>query len=381
MDFSLPDDVAELRRVLRAYLDRHATVESVAEADRTKQFPMQLWNGMAELGLLGIGVPEEYGGSPADSLTTCVVIEELARASAALTYAFCPTVTFCAPGIAKYGTDEQKKELLPRVVDGTLRFAMGLTEPDSGSDLGSLSTKARKSDDGGWVVNGQKIFTTGADSADYIFTFVRTDPQSHGTRGLSILLIPADAPGVTIRPLEKLSGQATHTCEVFFSDVAVPSSALVGTEGEGTSVIFELLDAERVYGGAQGCGVAQGALEIATQYARERTQFGVPIIQHQAVGHMLADMTLAVESARLMTWRAAVKVDAGEAASIDASLAKIAGSEAGTRCAELGMQVLGGYSYMVEYGMERYWRECKLYEIAGGTNQIQRNIIAKTLAN
>lgn len=378
MDFALTEEQGELRRTLRNFFEKEAPIDVMAAHDREERFPTEIYAKMAELGLCGINIPEEYGGSGSDMLTTCLVAEEVSRAGATLTYAYIPTVTFCAKGVAQFGTEEQKRALLPEIAAGRMRMAMGLSEPEAGSDLAHLSTRAHREDDE-FIVRGQKIFTTGADTADYIFTFVRTDPEASAHHGLSVLLIPREAEGVTVRPLPKLAGQGTHTCEVFLDDVRVSAANLVGELNRGIGIIFSLLDAERITVGAQGCGIGQGALDMATKYATEREQFTKPIIEHQAVGHMLADMAIDVEMARLVTWRAAWKMDQGLPCSMDASMAKVAGSEAGTRCALNGMQVLGGYSYMVEYGMERYYRETKLNEIAGGTNQIQRNIIVKHL--
>lgn len=378
MDFTLPEEHDQLRSTLREFFESEAPVSVVAELDRHEKFPTEIYAKMAELGLCGVAIPEEYGGSPSDELGICIIAEEVARASATIEYAYVPTCTFCAKGIVQYGTEEQRRRLLPEIAAGRMRLAMGLSEPEAGSDLGGLSTRAIREGDE-FVVSGQKIFTTGADTADYVFAFVRTDPDSRDHRGLSVLLIPREAEGVVVRPLPKLAGQGTHTCEVFLDEVRVPSANLVGPLHEGAKIIFSLLDAERIYVGAQGCGIGQGALDLARRYAEEREQFGKPIIDHQAVAHMLADMAVEVEMARLLTWRAAWKLDQGLPCSMDASMAKVAGSEVGTRAAANGMQVLGGYSYMVEYGMERYWRETKLNEIAGGTNQIQRNIIAQHL--
>jgi alkylation response protein AidB-like acyl-CoA dehydrogenase len=380
MDFTLSAEHEEFRSQLRRFFEAEAPISKVAEWDRGEFFPTDVYAKMADLGLCGLGFGEDYGGSGADEISICIAVEEVARASATLAYAWVPTATFCARGVARYGSEDLRRTLLPEVAAGRLRFAMGLSEPDAGSDLAGLSTRAVRHGDT-FVVDGQKVFTTGADSADYIFTFVRTDPKSKGARGLSVLLIPRGAPGVTVRKLTKLAGQGTHTCEVFFEGVEVGADQLVGTLHKGVEIVFGLLDAERIYVGAQGCGVGQGALDMAVRYARERVQFGQPIIEFQAVGHMLADMAIDVEMARLLVWRAALRLEEGTHSPLDASMAKIAGSEAGTRCAARGMQVLGGYSYMVEYGMERYWRETKLYEIAGGTNQIQRNIIMKHMAS
>lgn len=378
MDFTLSDEHRELQRMLRAFFEKEAPTHVIAELDREERYPAELYAKMADLGLCGMTIAEEYGGSPADELAACIVAEEMARAGACLVYAYAPTVTFCAKGIQLFGTEEQKREYLPEVAAGRQRFAMALTEPEAGSDLTHLATRAVR-DAGDFVINGQKVFTTGADTADHLFAFVRTDPGSTAHHGLSVLIVPRTAPGVSVRTLPKLAGQATHTCEVFLDDVRVPARALVGELDRGARVIFELLDAERINVGAQACGIAQGALDFALRYAEERRQFGQPVADFQAVGHMLADMALDVEAARLITWRAAWKKDQGLPCSMDASMAKIAGSEASTRCALRGMQVLGGYSYMVEYPMERYYRETKLNEIAGGSNQIQRNLVLKHL--
>ncbi|MFV0315886.1 MAG: acyl-CoA dehydrogenase family protein [Microthrixaceae bacterium] len=378
MDFTLSDEHEELRSTLRTFFEKEAPTHVVAEIDQNAIYPAELYAKVAELGLCGITISEEYGGSAADEFSICIVAEEMARASGSLAYAFIPTVTFCAKGIQKFGSPDQKKSLLPEIAAGRLRIAMGLSEPDAGSDLAGLATKAVR-DGEEFVISGQKIFTTGADTADYIFCFARTDPEAHASKALSVLLVPTDAQGVTINTLQKLSGQGTHTCEVFLDDVRVPESSVVGELGDGLPIIFELLDGERIIVGAQGCGIGQGALDKALRHAAEREQFGKPIADFQAIGHMLADMAIDIEMARLITYKAAWKKQNGLPCSMEASMAKVAGSEAGSRCATRGMQILGGYSYMVEYGMERLYRETKLNEIAGGSNQIQRNIILKNL--
>jgi alkylation response protein AidB-like acyl-CoA dehydrogenase len=378
MDFTISPEHEQLRSTLREFFAKEAPIEVVAQHDRDEEFNQDLYTKAAALGLCGLAISEEYGGSAADQISICIAVEEVARATAALAYAWLPTATFCAKGIDRFGTPEQKGELLPRIAAGELRMAMGLTEPEAGSDLAHLKTRAVR-DGSDFVISGQKVFTTGADTADYIFAFVRTDPGSSGAKGLSVLLVPREAPGVAVHPLRKLAGQATHTCEVFLDGVRVPEENLVGELNNGASIIFDLMVGERIYVGAEGTGLGQGALDMALKYARERVQFGKPIIEHQAVAHMLADMAMDVETARLITWKAAWRLDQGLDASLEASMAKVFGSEAGSRVAANGMQILGGYSYMVEYGMERYWRETKLYEIAGGTNQIMRNIIATQL--
>lgn len=373
------DEYESLRALIRRYLGDALPVEAVASLDAAGEFPQSAYEGLARLGACGIAIPEEYGGNPMDAVSTCIIIEEVARSSASVGYAYVPTALFCAKALVEFGTPAQREAILPGIAAGKVRLALGFSEPDAGSDLASVRTRGQM--DGDTItINGQKTFCTGPDTADYILTLVRTDPNvGQGHTGMSLILVPRSTPGLTIRPLRKLAGQGTHTCEVFFDDVSVPATALLGEVNGGMKPLFRFLDAERVYIGAQSAGLAAGALSIATRYALERVQFGKPIIDHQAVAHHLADMAIDVEIARSLTLRAAALMDAGEPYSYEASVAKVGGSEAGTRCALRGMQVLGGYSYIVEYGMERYLRETKLYEIGGGTNEIQRNIIAKHL--
>ncbi|MGF7233545.1 MAG: acyl-CoA dehydrogenase family protein, partial [Frankia sp.] len=327
MDFQLSPEHQELQRTLRAFFEKEAPHELVMELDRQERYPAELYAKMAAIGLCGITIPEEYGGNPADEIALCIVAEEMSRASAALVYAFIPTVTFAAKGIAVYGTEAQRAEFLPRIAEGKLRFALGLTEPNAGSDLTHLETKAvRDGDD--FIVRGQKVFTTGADTADYVLTFARTEgAATSASRALSVLFIPTSAEGVAIRPLRKLAGQATHTCEVFLDNVRVPSANVIGELGDGVSMIFNLLNRERILAGAQSCGIAQGAFDLAYRYAHERRQFGQPIVEFQAVGHMLADMAMEIEAARLLTMKAAWKLDQGLPVSADASMAKVFSSE------------------------------------------------------
>jgi alkylation response protein AidB-like acyl-CoA dehydrogenase len=380
--FHDPTQTAEQRQVretLRAFFEREAPSAVIAELDRTETYPAAILDGMAELGLWGIAVDERYGGSPADALTRCIVVEEIQRAGACLGYAFVPTALFCAEAIGRFGTEQQREELLPRLAAGRLRMAMALSEPDCGSDLMGLATRAIPDGDE-LVIRGQKIFTTGADAADVILTLVRTTPDAPPRSALTFVLVPRHAEGVTVQPLRKLAGQATHTCEVFLDDVRLSRDSVVGQVDAGAAIVMDLLDADRVYTAAQSLGIAQGALDLARAYALERHQFGTAIINHQAVGHMLADMAIDVAGARALTREAAQRLDQGLPCRVEAAIAKIAASEAGTRCALHGMQILGGYSYMVEYGMERYYRETKVQEIFGGTNQILRNVLVRELS-
>jgi alkylation response protein AidB-like acyl-CoA dehydrogenase len=379
MDFALTAEQRDFRTRLRHFFQNVAPAATIAELDRTETFPDEIYSRMAAIGLTRLGLPEQYGGTPADEITMCVAIEEVARAGASLVYAWMPTVTFCGRGIARFGTAEQCRRFLPRICGGESRMAMGLSEPGTGSDLSDLNTRAVRDGDE-FVINGHKSFTTGADTAEYILTLVRTDPHAVSSRGLTMVVVPRAAHGVVITTRPKLSGQGTRACDVHLSDVRVPVADVIGEINGGFRQILSLLDGERVYVGAECAGIAQGALDLASGYARERVQFGKPIVEHQAVAHLLANMAMDVRVARLTTWESAWRLDQGLPCSAEASMTKVIASEAATRCVSNGMQVLGGYSYLTEYGMERYWREVKLNEIAGGTNQIQRNIIARHLA-
>lgn len=368
----------DLRATLRRFFTERAPREVIERHDREEEFPLAILESFTEMDLWGYGISEAYGGVAADELSRCVAVEEMQRAGACLAYAYMPTALFCAPAIEKHGSDVQRRELLPEIAAGRLRIAMGLTEPDSGSDLMSLTTRAR-SDGSDWVIRGQKVFTTGADTAHHILTLVRTEPDAKPSRGLCVLLVPTDAAGLTIRPLRKLSGQATHTCEVFFDDVRVPAEAMVGERGQGAAIMLGQLDSDRIYTAAQSLGIAQGAFDLAADWARHRVQFGRPIIEHQAIGHLLANTYMAIQSARALTERAAMALSAGADCRVDAAMAKVMASETATRAATDGMQVLGGSSYIVESGMEHYYREAKIEEIFAGTNQILRNIIAQQI--
>lgn len=374
----LADHHLELRATLRRYLERHAPTEVVHRLDAEGRYPAEIVAGLAELGICGATIAERYGGSQADATSIAIISEELQRAGSSIASALTPTLTFCAPGIQLHGTDEQRERLLPEIAAGRIRMAIGLTEPDAASDLARVAMRADPDGDG-FVVSGTKVWCTGAQEAAYVLALVRTQPGSSGFDGLSMLLLPTDDEAMAIRKIPKLAGQGTASCEVFCEGLRVPRENLVGELHGGRRVLWSLLDSERVFVAAQCVGIAQGAYDAALAYAQERRQFGRPIIEHQAIGHRLADMASQLAMARLLAYAAAAKADRGGGYALEAALAKVACSERATAIVELGMEVLGAYAYAVEYPMERYWREVKLFEIAGGTNQILRDVIAKRL--
>lgn len=368
----------ELRSTLRSYLERVAPNDVVNRLDAEARFPAEIVGGLAELGVCGATLPEDVGGSGADALSVAVISEEIQRAGSSIASAMTPSLTFCAPGINRHGTEAQRQRFLPAMARGDLRMAIGLTEPDAASDLSRVATRAVRGD-GGFVVSGTKVWCTGALDAGYVLTLARTTPDATGYDGMSFLLIPTDAEGVEIRKIPKLAGQGTASCEVFCDEVWVPEDHLIGDLDGGKRILWSLLDSERVFVAAQTIGIAQGAYDFTLAYAHERRQFGRPIIEHQAIGHRLADMATQLAMARLLAYTACARADRDEPYSLDAVLAKVGCSEAATRIVGQAMEVLGAYSYSVEYPIERYYREVKLFEIAGGTNQILRNVIAKRL--
>lgn len=373
----LTPEQAAIRSTSRAFFEKVAPRSLVSEFDASEQYPGEILARMAEIGLWGLAIDEEYGGNPVDHVTRCLAVEEVQRAGSSIAYAWIPTALFCSDALRLYGSPEQRELLLPGIAAGEVRMAMGLSEPEAGSDLMSLKTRATRTPEG-YVVSGQKVFTTGADSADYVLALVRTDPAARPRSALTFLLIPRDAPGVSISPLPKMMGQGTHTCEVFLDNVAVPEENRLGAEGEGAGIVFTLMEADRVYTAAQSVGIAQYALDLASDYASQRVQFGKPIADHQAVAHLLADMDIAVEAARALTISAAQRLDQRLPCNRESAIAKVYASEAGSLCARHGVQILGGYGVMVEYGMERLYRESKIQEIFGGTNQILRDIISSS---
>jgi len=374
----LADHHHDLRATLRSYLERHAPNELVNELDRESRFPAEIVAGLAELGICGATMPERFGGSDADSTSVAIICEEIQRAGSCIASAITPTLTFGGPAILWHGDEALQQRLLPGVAAGETRIVIGLTEPDAASDLSKVATRAVPGD-GGFTVTGTKVWCTGALDAEYVIALVRTDPAATGYEGMSFLLIPTDSENLEIRKIPKLAGQGTASCEVFCDETWVPEENLVGELHGGKRILWSLLDSERVYVAAQTVGIAQGAYDFALAYAHQRRQFGRPVIEYQAIGHRLADMACQLTMARLLAYTACARADRDEPYSLDAVMAKVSCSEIATRVVELAMEVLGAYGYSVEYPIERFYREVKLFEIAGGTNQILRNVIVKNL--
>ncbi len=347
------------------------------ELDREERFPAEIYEQMGELGLFGIGVPEELGGPGFDTLCYALVMEELSRGYSSVADQ-CGLVELISTLLVRHGSSEQQQKWLPEVMSARKRAAYCITEPEAGTDVSGIrSTAVRK--DGGWVLNGGKIWIHNAPVADVAFVLARTDPEA-GRRGMSIFIVDLDLPGVERGPKEHKMGQrASQVGALTFTDVALSSDALLGEEGRGFHMMMSVLDKGRVGIASLAVGIGQAGLEAALDYAQQRKQFGSQIAEFQGVQWMLADMAKDVEAARLLVQSAAVAIDQGRDATKACSMAKcFAGDMAVTRTAD-AIQIFGGSGYIRGFEVERLYRDAKITQIYEGTNQIQRMIIAREL--
>lgn len=378
MDFDFTDDQIALRDLTRKFVEREMPKHDIAAWDRDSAFPPTLLDRMAEIGLMGASIPEEYGGSGGGVMEETIVLEELARHSSTVALAYGLDVSFGAVTLERQGSEAQKREFLPKIASGECHFALSLTEPDGGTDiLGAMKTVAVEDGDS-YVINGAKVFTTGINIASWLFVVARTsrDPDKP-SRGLTVFLVHKDTPGISWTKIEKLGSRFLHSYEVVYRNVRVPKSSIVGQEGRGWHAILDTLNNERIFIAATCVGLGQGAFEDANQYAKERRAYGRPIGAFQAVQHQLADSLTELELARLMTYKAAWMQDKGQDCSLPAAMAKYFASEAAFRTTDRGMRVLAGYGFTMEYHMQRYYRDIRQLIFAPITNEMNRNFIAQ----
>lgn len=310
-----------------------------------------------------------------NAIDLAIVNYEISRVSADFSMAYGGNI-FCGLNILRKGTPEQVQRFLPAMMSGEIRFAIGISEPDAGSDVGAMKTFAARKD-GGYVVNGQKLWTTGAGLKNtYINTYVKTNRDVHYRKGMSLLMIDKDASGVECRKLEMLGRRCIGTYEVFLRDVEVPEENLIGGENGGWDCLMDGLQIERAVSAAGSCGAAQAIVDLAATYARERVQFGQPIGSFQSIAHMVADMATEVDAATMLMWRAVWLVSQGKDALREITMAKLFASEVYAKVANMGVQIMGGYGLSAEYDMQRYFRDSRSGTIAAGTSQTQRNLIA-----
>jgi butyryl-CoA dehydrogenase len=377
MNFELSPEQKLIRDTARDLATREIAPRA-AEIDRTHEFPRKIFSRLGELGLLGIMVPEAFGGAGMDALSYAVALEEIARACASTAVAMSVQSSLVAAPILKEGTDAQRARWLPDIAAGRKIGCFALSEPEAGSDAKAQRTRATRAGDG-WVLNGTKNFITNAPVADLAIVLATTDPAKGG-RGITAFLVPMDSPGLTIGPPDdKLGIRGAPSAQLFLADCTVGDDARLGPEGDGFKIAMRALDGGRIGIAAQALGIARAAFEDAVRYARERKTFGQAIAEHQAIQFKLADMRTEIEAARMLLWRAAVKKDSGGAYSTDASMAKLFASEVANRAAKEAVQIFGGYGYLRDFPAERHFRDAKITEIYEGTSEIQRLVIASAL--
>lgn len=375
-DFALSAEQELIRSSAREFVEREI-VPFARDWDRKEELDRGIVPKLAEVGFLGSALPAEHGGQGLDTISYCLIMEELGRADSSVRGIVSVNVGLAGKTIARFGTEEQKREWLPKLTSGEALGCYALTEPGSGSDPASLVTHARRDGDA-WVIEGSKIFITLGSWAGVALVFARTGDE--GARGITCFLVPTDSTGFSARPIKgKLGLRAQDTAELFLDGVRVPAGSVLGEEGDGFRVAMSALDNGRLSLAAGSVGIAQGCLDVSLAYASERKQFGKPIAQFQLVQELLAEMAVETEAARLLVWRAASFADSGERHTLESSVAKYYASEVSVRAANAAVQVHGGYGYVDEYPVGKYLRDARVTTLYEGTSQIQKLIIGRAL--
>ena len=373
---------AEIRQALIEQVRRFVTEKCIpleAQVSETDEIPQSIVDEMKQLGLFGLAVPEEYGGLGLDMETECLVALELGRTSPAFRSVAGTNIGIGSQGLVLFGTEEQKEKWLPGIASGDLIASFALTEPEAGSDAGSLKTKAVRDGDN-YVLNGAKRYITNANKADVFTVMARTDPDMPGPKGVSAFVVERDTPGLSVgQPEKKMGQQGAQVCDVIFDDVRVPAANMIGQEGEGFKVAMSVLDKGRLHISAVATGASERMIKEMVNYAMEREQFGKPIAQHQLIQAMMADSQAEAYAARCMILDAARRRDEGESITMLASSVKLFATEACGRIADRAVQVFGGAGYITDYGIERFYRDVRLFRLYEGTSQIQQIVIAREL--
>ncbi|PEA52988.1 acyl-CoA dehydrogenase [Bacillus pseudomycoides] len=377
MHFKLSEEHEMIRKMVRDFA-RNEVAPTAAERDEEERFDRALFDQMAELGLTGIPWPEEYGGIGSDYLAYVIAVEELSRVCASTGVTLSAHTSLAGWPIFKFGTEEQKQKYLRPMAEGKKIGAYGLTEPGSGSDAGGMKTTAKRDGDH-YILNGSKIFITNGGIADIYVVFALTDPESK-QRGTSAFIVESNAPGFSVGKKEsKLGIRSSPTTEIIFEDCCIPAENLLGEEGEGFKIAMQTLDGGRNGIAAQAVGIAQGALDAAADYAKERHQFGKPIAAQQGIGFKLADMATGVEAARLLTYQAAWLESEGLPYGKESAMSKLFAGDTAMKVTTEAVQVFGGYGYTKDYPVERFMRDAKITQIYEGTQEIQRLVISRML--
>lgn len=374
MQFQLTEDQKMVQKLAREFAEKRLA-PSVAERDEKEEFSRELFNELGEMGLTSICFPESYGGAAGDVLSYILAVEELCRADDGVGITLSATVSLCAWPIFAFGTEEQKQKYLVPLVEGEKLGAFGLTEPNAGTDAAAQQTVAVLDGDD-YILNGSKIFITNGGEAETYVVFAMTD-KSRGTRGISAFIVEKGMEGFSFGKKERKMGIHTSlTNELVFQNVRVPKENLLGKLGEGFKIAMNTLDGGRIGVAAQALGIAQGALDHAIKYSKERIQFGKPIAQNQALAFMMADMATKIDAARLLVYRAAYLKDQGLPYAKEAAMAKLYASDIAMEVTTDAVQIFGGYGYIKEYPVERLMRNAKITQIYEGTNQVQRMVIS-----
>jgi len=379
VDFELSDEQRLLRDTVRDFA-RQEVAPVAEELDRTKSFPYEIVGKLGKLGLMGIPFPQEYGGGGADTLSYVLAVEELARIDSSVCITMAAHTSLGTMPIYLWGTDEQKAEWLPRLCSGERLASFGLTEPEAGSDAGNVRTTA-KLEDGEWVVNGAKQFITNSGTEiSGCVSITAVTAEAGGRKEISNLIVPTGTPGYESgEPYRKMGWNASDTRPLSFEDCRVPEANLLGRRGDGFKNFLHILDGGRIGVAAMGVGLAQGALDEAIAYAKERRAFGQPIAKFQSIQAKIADLSAQIEAARLLTWRAALEKEAGKSFTLTAAQAKLITGRLAVRATEEAVQIHGGYGYIEEYPVCRFYRDAKILTIGEGTDEVQQMVIARQL--
>ena len=378
MDFSFTPEQDQVREHLQTVLREVCSPEYAARCDEEARPPREAYDALAKNGWFGLIVPTEYGGSGGSAIDLAILLEECGRAFEELGMWVFRTLTYGGYAVMRDGTPEQKLSLLPRVARGEISVCFGITEPHSGSDAAALTTRATERE-GGYSISGQKVFTSGMDISDLCLLVARTSTGKKKQEGITNFLIDTRLPGIDIKKIKTLGQRAIGTTQVFYNDVHVPITAVLGKVDQGWSSVDAYIWYERLCLSAARTGAAAAAFDYALNYAKTRKQFGKTIGEFQAISHKLADMKVMLDISRMLVYRFAWLMDQGKATRHDAAVVKLHTGESYKAVSDMGLQILGGYGYCMEYPMQRFFRDSRLATIGAGTSEIQRNIIAKGL--
>lgn len=370
-----------LRDTVVRFLEKEYPLEALREIDENDRYPREIITKLSQLELTGLTIEEEYGGVGRDIIAACIVTEELARKSIALAWAYVDSVFFGGENISQLGSEEQKKEFLPRLALGEIVFCYALTEPNAGSDLGAIQTFANRDGDE-FIINGTKTFISGATECEYMLLLAKTDRTASKSKALSFFIIDTKTPGIITKAIPKLGVHGSDTCEVVLENVRIPIERVLGGPGSlnrGWAQLMSTLDVEHAHVAVESVGLAQGAFDLTMRYVKERVQFGQTIGKFHVIQHQLADMATEIQAAKLLSYYLADRAHKRQPCGMESAMAKLYASEVAKKVALGGLQLHGGYGYAMEYDIQRYARDSLVLTIGGGTSEIQRNLIAKSL--